>query len=177
MHKSERFKLCKCEIMQNCIANKQIIVYSKGVQERYKKGRKGIGMQIIIMNHGRFGEEMIASAEMLFGKIENARAVSLMSGMSIEDFLIEAESILSSSGEDALVLTDLYGGTPCNVAMMLKQKYRIRIVCGVNMPMLIEAVSSSTTMSDLDDVAERIIDVAAKGILQPPEDVEDSDEL
>lgn len=100
-----------------------------------------------------------------------------MSGMSIEDFLIEAESILSSSGEDALVLTDLYGGTPCNVAMMLKQKYRIRIVCGVNMPMLIEAVSSSTTMSDLDDVAERIIDVAAKGILQPPEDVEDSDEL
>lgn len=45
------------------------------------------------------------------------------------------------------------------------------------MPMLIEAVSSSTTMSDLDDVAERIIDVAAKGILQPPEDVEDSDEL
>lgn len=57
--------------MQNYIANKQIIVYSKGVQERYKKGRKGIGMQIIIMNHGRFGEEMIASAEMLFGKIEN----------------------------------------------------------------------------------------------------------
>lgn len=40
MHKSERFKLCKCEIIQNYIANKQIIVYSKGVQERYKKGRK-----------------------------------------------------------------------------------------------------------------------------------------
>lgn len=95
--------------------------------------KEGMGMQIIIMNHGRFGEEMIASAEMLFGKIENARAVSLMPGMSIEDLLIETESILSSSGEDALVLTDLYGGTPCNVAMMLKQKYRIRIVCGVNM--------------------------------------------
>lgn len=43
--------------------------------------------------------------------------------------------------------------------------------------MLIEAVSSSTMMSDLDDVAERIMDVAAKGILQPPEDAEDSDEL
>ena len=42
--------------------------------------KEGMGMQIIIMNHGRFGEEMIASAEMLFGKIENARAVSLMPG-------------------------------------------------------------------------------------------------
>lgn len=41
MHKSERLKLCKCEIMQKYVANKQIIVYSKGVQERYKKRKEG----------------------------------------------------------------------------------------------------------------------------------------
>lgn len=134
-------------------------------------------MQIVIMNHGRFGEEMIASAEMLFGEIENARAISLMPGMSIEDFLEKSEAVISSAEEDTLVLTDLYGGTPCNVAMMLRQKYGIRIICGVNLPMLIEVVNSSAVMTNLDDLVERVIETAASGILQPPSDVEDDEEL
>lgn len=48
MHKSERFKLCKCEIMQNYIANKQIIVYSKGVQGSYKKERRELKCKLLL---------------------------------------------------------------------------------------------------------------------------------
>ena len=46
---------------------------------------------IIIMNHGLFGKELIATAEMVVGKLEEVQAVSLMPGMTLEDYLEQSE--------------------------------------------------------------------------------------
>ena len=72
---------------------------------------------IIIMNHGLFGKELIATAEMVVGKLEEVQAVSLMPGMTLEDYLEQSEVAVNQAGGKAIVLTDLYGGTPCNVDM------------------------------------------------------------
>ena len=93
---------------------------------------------IIIMNHGLFGKELIATAEMVVGKLEEVQAVSLMPGMTLEDYLEQSEVAVNQAGGKAIVLTDLYGGTPCNVAMMLRQRYELKVICGMNLPMLLE---------------------------------------
>lgn len=133
-------------------------------------------VSIIIMNHGRFGEELIASAELIIGKIEGIQAVSLMPGMSIEDFYGKAEQAVTASEGNILVLTDLFGGTPCNVAMMMKQKYKLTVLCGVNLPMLIEAASLRDTVSQVDELAESVLGTAKDGVLQPSEAAEAEDD-
>lgn len=61
---------------------------------------------IIIMNHGLFGKELIATAEMVVGKLEEVQAVSLMPGMTLEDYLEQSEVAVNQAGGKAIVLTD-----------------------------------------------------------------------
>ena len=76
----------------------------------------------VILNHGRFGEELIKSAELIAGKTEHIHAVSLLSGMSIEEYYEEVRDYLTGVQGEILVLADLYGGTPSNVGMMLQRE-------------------------------------------------------
>lgn len=133
-------------------------------------------VSIIIFNHGRFGEELIASAELIIGSLEGIQAVSLMPGMSIESFYEKAEEAVVASGGRAFVLTDLFGGTPCNVAMMLRQKYDLKVLCGVNLPMVIEAASLRDSISSMDELEEAVLETARVGVLSPPEQSESDDE-
>ena len=57
----------------------------------------------VILNHGRFGEELIKSAELIAGKTEHIHAVSLLSGMSIEEYYEEVRDYLTGvQGEKSL---------------------------------------------------------------------------
>lgn len=127
----------------------------------------GKPLSIVILNHGRFGEELISSARLIIGEIDDICAVSLLSGMSIEDFYAGAEEVISKNSGETVVLTDLYGGTPCNVAMMLQRKLDIKILCGVNLPMLIELVNSRDDIADTDELLKSVVESARKAVLRP----------
>lgn len=67
-------------------------------------------------------------------------------------------------GEGVLVLTDLYGSTPANVAVALLGEYgRLRVIAGVNLPMLLRALNYAS--SDLDTVAEKALQGGRGGVL------------
>jgi mannose PTS system EIIA component len=117
-------------------------------------------LNIIIGTHGRFGEEIINSAEMIVGKMENVKAVSLLPSMSFEDFMHQVESALSDLEGPVLALVDLYGGTPCNVLTALTKKYHHNVITGLNLPMLIDLylnASNSETL-DMEQVVKNCID-------------------
>lgn len=130
---------------------------------------------IIIMNHGLFGKELIATAEMVVGKLEEVQAVSLMPGMTLEDYLEQSEVAVNQAGGKAIVLTDLYGGTPCNVAMMLRQRYELKVICGMNLPMLLELAGARESGKDVAQIAETIMNTAREGILEPAKEVEETE--
>lgn len=95
-------------------------------------------MKIVLGTHGRLGEELVKSAEMILGKLEGIEVVSLMPGMSFEDFTCLAEEKLAAAhGERVIVLVDLLGGTPSNVFSALTRKYQCDVITGVNLPALI----------------------------------------
>lgn len=122
----------------------------------------------VVMNHGRFGEELIKSAELIVGKTENIRAVSLLSGMSIEEYYQEVHTYLETLKGEILVLCDLYGGTPSNVGMMLQRKFSLHILCGVNLPMLIELIlKRNNEMCSIEELMEAALESARASIIKP----------
>jgi PTS system ascorbate-specific IIA component len=61
------------------------------------------------------------------------------------------------------VLTDLFGATPCNIASSLINNYRVRVVAGVNFPMLIKIMNYPN--ADLDTLASRAMSGGCQGVL------------
>lgn len=100
-------------------------------------------IQIILTSHGPMAEAMISSAAMLYGKKDNVTALTLCEDDSIEEFYARMEKLLhtNAGGEGTLILCDIPGGTPCNTAVRLAEKYDdVAVLAGMNMVMLLEAL-------------------------------------
>ena len=84
---------------------------------------------------------------------------------SPEDSLAQARTLLGQLGDHStLVLTDLFGATPCNVAQRLVEGVGARLVTGVNLPMLLRAVSYRA--EPLDAVVARAVVGGTQGVMQ-----------
>ena len=109
---------------------------------------------ILVMTHGSFSKELIRSCELIAGKTESIQYLTLNHEDNIEKLnenMIQRLNELDT-GKGVLVLTDLLGGSPCNVATMnLKKNYNIQLLSGVNLPMLLEAMLTreSCTLEEL----------------------------
>lgn len=94
---------------------------------------------IILLTHGRWGEELIKGAEMIAGPIKNIYAFSLFPEQPVKDYLSKIETVLKDMPTQAIILTDLFGGTTSNVAFVLSKKYRCHVISGLDIAMLIAA--------------------------------------
>ena len=99
---------------------------------------------IVVVTHGQLARELVAAAEMITGEdIPNATSVSIGWHDSPEDAqraIVTAASRVSGD-EGSVILTDMFGGTPSNLALSLLEEGRVEVVTGVNLPMLIRLVS------------------------------------
>lgn len=116
---------------------------------------------IIVGTHGAFATGIVQSCEMIFGKRENLKAVTLMPGEGPDDVVAKYEKAIKELGnpDRVLFLNDLLGGSPYNAACRIvatNEKYGI--VTGVNLPMLI-AMSS---IQDTDDGSASIADLMSQ---------------
>ena len=97
---------------------------------------------VFVCIHGRFGEELMKSAEMIAGEAENVFAFSLMPGMQPEDYRAMLEKQLEKLGDGkVLCLVDLFGGTPCTTCAILSKTYDMQVISGLNLAMYIEVTS------------------------------------
>ncbi|HEX7249188.1 MAG TPA: PTS fructose transporter subunit IIA, partial [Burkholderiales bacterium] len=99
---------------------------------------------VLVISHGAIGETLLASAEQILG-VRQAQVAAL--GVSRSDdpdkVLARARSLATQldSGAGVLVLTDMFGATPCNVASRLLADGRVEGVSGVSLPMLVRVLS------------------------------------
>ncbi|UOP05569.1 PTS sugar transporter subunit IIA [Conchiformibius kuhniae] len=68
-------------------------------------------------------------------------------------------------GHGVLVLTDIFGATPCNAALKLPQPPKLAVLCGLNAPMLVKAAAYSRQHTDLAAFAETVREAAVQGII------------
>jgi len=100
-----------------------------------------IGM--VLVTHGRLAAEFIAALEHVVGAQEQIAAVSIGAEDDMEDRRREILDRVREcdSGQGVVVLTDMFGGTPSNLAISLIDKANVDVIAGVNLPMLIELAS------------------------------------
>jgi len=103
------------------------------------KGKISEMVGAVIIAHSFMGKELIATAEYIVGKIEGITAISIDG----ETNAFEARNRISdainqvSQGDGVLLLTDLFGGSPSNIAFSFLNSEKIDVVTGVNLPMIL----------------------------------------
>lgn len=117
-------------------------------------------IKIILASHGDFCLGLKQTAEMIAGKIDDLEIESFRPGQDPEDYKTQFEKVIIENGKTTpiLVLVDLKGGTPYNTAMYLSQSYNLRVITGVNLPMLLSLV---TTRND-NSTIQQLVDLALK---------------
>src|SRR5215475_6023926 len=94
----------------------------------------------LIVTHGRLAIELLNAAEMIVGETHHIAAVTLGWHDDVDTAASEIRKALERvQGPDgALILTDMFGGTPPNIASTLLDPGKVEIVTGVNLPMVIK---------------------------------------
>lgn len=131
---------------------------------------------IIIASHGEFANGILQSGEMIFGKQENVKAVTLMPSEGPDDVKAKMKEAITSfdNQDEVLFLVDLWGGTPFNQANSLFEEHKDKwaIVAGMNLPMLIEAFASRFSMNTAREIATNILGSSKDGVKVKPEELE-----
>ena len=119
----------------------------------------------VIVTHGQLASELLAAAEMIIGPISHIAAVSIGWHDDVDAARDEVQRAITrvSQGGGVLLLTDMFGGTPTNIASMFLEEGVIEVVTGVNLPMVIK-LATSTADDPLTEVARKICDQGRQGI-------------
>jgi len=130
--------------------------------ERAAPARRVAG---VLVTHGRLGSELLTAAETIIGTISHVAAVSIGWHDDVDAASDEIERAVTrvSEGRGVLLLTDLFGGTPTNIASMFLKEGEAEVVTGVNLPMVIK-LASQTGEESLAEVARRVRDQGREGI-------------
>ena len=129
---------------------------------------------IILASHGRFADGIKESAQMIFGEQEKFESVCLLASMGPDEFRQKLkDAIKAVDSEEILFLVDLWGGTPFNQSSNLFEgnEEKWAIVAGMNLPMVIEALSERFTADKSHDVAKAIVGSAKEGVRIKPEEL------
>ncbi|MFR4114109.1 MAG: PTS sugar transporter subunit IIA [Alphaproteobacteria bacterium] len=98
---------------------------------------------LVLVTHGNLALEFISAMQHVVGKQEQVEAVCI--GPE-DDMEMRREEILKKAGEvnsgsGTIVLTDMFGGTPSNLAISIMDRVPVEIIAGINLPMLIKLAS------------------------------------
>jgi PTS system mannose-specific IIA component len=119
----------------------------------------------LIVTHGRLAIELLNAAEMIVGEIHHVAAVSLGWHDDVDTAAAMIEKALErvQGPEGVLILTDMFGGTPTNIASTLLDEGKVEVVTGVNLPMLIKLAQMEPGQS-LTTVARLVRETGQKSI-------------
>jgi PTS system mannose-specific IIA component len=112
---------------------------------------------VVVVTHGQLATELVNAAEMIVGDLPQFAAVSIGWHDDTEVARGEIERAIArvQQGKGVLVLTDMFGGTPSNLAMTFLRHQKVEVITGVNLPMLLK-LASVTGEPDLLAVARQM---------------------
>lgn len=121
-------------------------------------------MQILIVTHGELAAGFKDAAEVIFGDVKGVTTIGLHSGESVEVFGEKIYETLADydENESILILADLLSASPYNQSVLSLNKLaenraeNIRLIAGVNLPMVLEGINQQLLKSDLEDVVKEL---------------------
>jgi PTS system mannose-specific IIA component len=98
---------------------------------------------LVLVTHGRLAEEFIAATEHVVGPQEALRAICIGPDDDMDLRKTEIQEAVKEvdQGDGVIILTDMFGGTPSNLALALMEKGKVEVLAGINLPMLVKVAS------------------------------------
>jgi mannose/fructose/sorbose-specific phosphotransferase system IIA component len=121
---------------------------------------------ILIIGHGDLPVALINSAQMLMGERDEIYSLCLHEGDGLENFIQKAGELIASikGTTPLLVFVDLQGGTPWNSVLGVNDP-RVRLVTGINLPMLLEVLNLRDACEDVDQLVECALETGRKSVV------------
>ena len=110
---------------------------------------------LVLVTHGRLAEEFVTAMVHVVGPQERVATISIGPDDDMETRRADIAAAIAAVdvGRGVIVLTDLFGGTPSNLAISLMERGRVEVIAGMNLPMLIRLGSARKSMKVVDAVA------------------------
>jgi len=110
---------------------------------------------LVLVTHGRLAEEFVRAMEHVVGVQAQVATIAIGPDDDMEARRADIAAAIAEvdAGRGAIILTDLFGGTPSNLAISLLERGRIEVIAGINLPMLIRLASARKVMKVVDAVA------------------------
>jgi len=120
---------------------------------------------IVVVTHGRLAEEFVAAVEHVVGPLESCASICIGPDDDMEQRRDEIRSASEdvNTGSGTIILTDMFGGTPSNLAISLIDKGKVEVVAGVNLPMIIK-LAEARGRESLVDLAQNAADAGRRYI-------------
>jgi PTS system mannose-specific IIA component len=125
---------------------------------------------LVLVTHGRLAEEFVAAMEHVVGPQENVCSISIGPDDDMEkrrkDILQAVVDV--DTGDGVVLLTDMFGGTPSNLAISIMDKAKVEVIAGINLPMLIKLAGLRDSrgledaVSEAQEAGRKYINVASK---------------
>ena len=113
---------------------------------------------IVIVSHERISKEFVVALEHIVGKQEDIEAICIFPGDNVEKRRKEIINAIKKvdTGNGVIILTDMFGGTPSNLAISVMEDKKVEVIAGVNLPMLIKMTSlrKDHSLKDLISISQ-----------------------
>jgi len=125
---------------------------------------------LVLVTHGKLAQEFRNALEHVVGPQNHLETVSIGPEDDMDQRRIDIIEAVSRAedGSGVIILTDMFGGTPSNLAISVMDNGRIEVIAGVNLPMLIKLASVRTendmeqALADAQDAGRKYINVASR---------------
>jgi PTS system mannose-specific IIA component len=132
---------------------------------------------LVLVTHGRLADEFVAAMQHVVGPQQQIAAISIDADDDIEqrrrDIVAAVDAM--DSGDGVIILTDMFGGTPSNLAISTLERPGLEVIAGVNLPMLIKLAgvrvdgNLQQAVAEAQDAGKKYINVASR-LLAPERD-------
>lgn len=119
---------------------------------------------IIIITHGCLAQTLLNTVENIIGKQTDVVAINFEVDESFESLKQKVSNTVRSFVDGCIIFTDIFGGSPCNVCIEFLSDPKVRVITGVNIPMLLEAFNNRNC-TDIKLLANKVITVGCKSII------------
>lgn len=125
---------------------------------------------LIITGHGEFSSGLLHASQMIAGQQAHVENVLFKDGMDLGELQAQIEEVVNrhlANYDGTIILTDLKGGTPFNVSMMLTaDNPQVEVLSGANLPMVIEGALLSQFAESVTELANQLVTVGQSGIVR-----------
>ena len=120
---------------------------------------------LVLVTHGHLADELIAAMEHVVGPQEKVAAICIGADDDMEQHRMNILNVVKevSSDDGVVLLTDMFGGTPSNLAISVMDRANVEVIAGVNLPMLVK-FASCRDQCDLEECATKAQEAGKKYI-------------